>query len=427
MPSIGSDNRIIALVDGNNFYASCERVFAPQLEGKPVIVLSNNDGCVVARSNEAKALGIKMGEPAFKITDLVSKHQIQVFSSNYSLYGDMSARLITSLEQFTPNLEVYSIDESFLDLTGHQLRELTDYGQRMRQTIKQWLGIPISVGIGRTKTLAKIANRVAKKWPTAKGVFNLCDQEPDLVLAKIQVQDVWGVGRQYSKALQEKGIQTALQLRDAPQGWIKQRFGVTLLRTVLELGGLSCISLDLAPAPRKSIICSRSFGQKIESLRNLKEAVATYTSRAAEKLRREGLATTMISVFIHTNRFSPDPQYQNSVHINLPVATDDSAELIDFAWQGLERMYRPGYLYQKAGVMLFNLVPLTLVQPSLFDQRDREKYRLLMATIDKINRQHGAGTVQFGAAGLQKAWSMRSAQRSPRYTTQWEELPVVRA
>jgi DNA polymerase V len=427
MPSTPSNNRIFALVDGNNFYVSCERVFAPRLEGKPVIVLSNNDGCVVSRSNEAKALGVKMGEPAYKVKHLIQQHNIQVFSSNYSLYGDMSARMIESLEQFTPDLEIYSIDESFLDLTHFAHLDLTDYGRQMRRLVKQWIGLPVAIGIASTKTLAKIANHAAKKFSSTEGVFNFLANEPEPILAEVAVKDIWGVGRQYSKALQEKGIQTALQLRDAPQHWIKQRFGVTLLRTVLELGGISCIPLDAVPAARKSVICSRSFGRKVESLIELKEAVACYASRAAEKLRHERLAATVISVFIQTNRFNHDLKYQNSVQVTLPVATDDTAELIDYAFQGLQAIYKPGYLYQKAGVMLLNLVPRDLVQPSLLDTRNRPKYRQLMTTIDTINRRHGPGAIQFGAMGQEKPWQMLSAQRSPRYTTRWEELVVVKA
>jgi DNA polymerase V len=427
MLSTNLSNRSIALVDGNNFYASCERAFAPYLEGQPVIVLSNNDGCVVARSGEAKALGIKMGEPVFKIDGLIRHHGIKVFSSNYTLYGDMSNRLMRCLEEFTPEVEVYSVDESFLDLTSLRHPDLTDYGRQMRQKIRQWLHLPIAVGIASSKTLAKVANRIAKKSPDAEGVFNFLDQDPEPLLATIEVSEVWGVGRQYTRALHERGIYNALQLRDAHQGWIKQRFGVTLLRTVLELGGMSCIPLELAPSPRKSIICSRSFGTRVESFRELSEALATYTSLATEKLRREGLAASVLSVFIQTNRFSVDSKYENSAQISLPVASDDTAELIDYALQGLERIYKPGYLYQKAGVMLLNLVPLTLLQPNFFDDRDRNRQRLLMTAIDQINSQFGSNTLQFGAAGLQKPWQMRSARRSPRYTTQWGELPVVRA
>jgi DNA polymerase V len=427
MPSIPSNKRAVALVDGNNFYASCERVFSPHSEGKPVIVLSNNDGCIVARSNEAKALGVKMGEPVFKAKHLIEQHKIQVFSSNYSLYGDMSARLMASLEHFTPDLEVYSIDESFLDLSRYTHLDLTDYGRQMRRLVKQWLGLPISVGIGHTKTLAKLANHVAKKQLDTDGVLNLITSDAEPVLAEILVRDVWGVGRQTSQALYAQGIQTALQLRDAPQGWIKKRFGVSLLRTVLELGGIACIPIDLAPAARKSIICSRSFGRKVESLVALQEAVATYVSRAAEKLRQENLTANIISVFIQTNRFNDDPRYHNAVQMSLPVATDDTVELIEFALQGVQKIYKPGYFYQKAGVMLLELAPPSLVQASLFDQRDRQKYRQLMTAIDTINRRQGTGAIQFGAAGLQKPWQMRSAQRSPRYTTQWAELPVVKA
>jgi DNA polymerase V len=339
----------------------------------------------------------------------------------------MSTRLMISLSEFTPSLEVYSINESFLDLSSFSHLDLTDYGHQIRQAIKQWTGLPIAVGIGPSKTLAKIANRIAKKSPDANGVFNLLTTDPAPLLAQIDVEDVWGVGRRYANALREKDIETALQLRDAPQGWVKQRFGVTLLRTVLELGGFSCIPLELAPAPKQGITCSRSFGRRVQSLDELKEAIATHTSRAAEKLRREQLVATVITVFIHTNRLKCEPQHHKSVQITLPVATDDTAELIHFALRGLASIYRSGHAYQKAGVMLLNLVPFDLIQPNLFDRRDRDRSRLLMATLDQINQQMGKNTLQFAAAGLIKPWQTRSSKRSPRYTTQWSELPVVQA
>jgi DNA polymerase V len=346
-----------------------------------------------------------------------------VFSSNYSLYGDMSRRLMASLEEFTPALEVYSIDEAFLDLTGFTHLNLEEYGHQIRQKIHQWTGLPISVGIGASKTLAKIANRIAKRSPS--GVFNLLATEPVPILAQIPIEDVWGIGRQYSKTLNAAGISTALALRDAPQGWIKQKFGVTLLRTVLELAGTSCIPLELAPASRRMIICSRSFGRKVTLESELREAVATYTSRAAEKLRQATLVANIITVSIRTNRYSNDSQYRHSVQIMLPVATDDTTELINYALQGLASIYRSGFFYQKAEVMLLDLVPKNTVQPSFSCGRDRERYQLLMETIDVINRQLGAGTLQFAATGLKKDWWMRTAQRSSRYTSHWEELPIV--
>lgn len=418
---------VFALADCNSFYAACEEVFSPQLKDKPVVILSNNDGCIIARSKAAKALGIKMGEPLFQARDLIEQHQVQVYSSNYSLYGDMSARVMASLAEVTPSMEVYSIDECFLDLAGFSQIDLTHYCQRIQAKVKQYTGISLSLGIGSTKTLSKIANRIAKQGSVYHGVFNLMTVEPEPVLARIAVEEVWGVGRRYAKALREQRIETALQLRDAPQGWIKQQFGVVLLRTVLELQGFSCLPLELCPDSKKGITVSRSFGQPIKSLVELKQAVSTYVSRAGEKLRRETLAATVLRVFVVTNRFKDIPQYTNSVSITLPVATDDTAELIDYALRGTETVYRSGYQFKKAGVMLLGLVPLTLVQANLFDTRDRDRYRRLMQTIDQINRQMGARTIQFAATGLQKRWAMRRAHRSPKYTTTWSDLPIVKA
>lgn len=417
---------LLALLDCNNFYVSCERAFNPALENRPVLVLSNNDGCCVARSNEVKALGIKMGAPYFQIEPLVRKHQIQVFSSNYSLYGSVSQRVMTLLGELAPACEVYSIDEAFLDL------KLADGGslklaQHIRKTVLKWTRIPVCLGLGPSKTLAKVANRVAKKHPEYGGVFDLSAIDPEPILAHLDVQDVWGVGYRYARALREKGITTAWDLRNAPQGWIKQRFGVTLVRTVLELQGISCLPLDLCPAPKKGITCSRSFGRPVVALSELQEAVATYTTRAAEKLRREGVIAPVLSVFITTSRFRDGPSYSNSATLTLPVATDDTAELIHHALRGVESIYRSGYLYIKAGVILINLVPATLIQPNFFDTRDRERYRLLMKTMDGINARFGSGSIQFAAAGLAKPWAMRSARRSLRFTTRWSEIPVVKA
>jgi len=418
---------IFALADCNAFYAACEAVFNPQLQNKPVVVLSNNDGCIVARSEAAKTVGLKMGEPLFKAKDLIERHQVQVYSSNYSLYGDMSARVMASLAEVTPNLEIYSIDECFLDFSGFSEVDLTGYCRHVRAVVKQYTGIPISLGIGRTKTLSKVANYIAKKFSVYEGVFDLTAVEPEPVLTQIAVEDVWGVGKQYARVLRSHKIETALQLRDAPESLIKQRFGVTLLRTVLELQGLSCLPLELSPAPRKGVTVSRSFGQTVQSLTELKQAVCTFTSRAAEKLRQEMLAATVLNVFVMTNRFQDTPQYHNLQVVTLPTATNDTAELSYFALRGVESIYRSGYQFKKAGVTLLDLVPITTVQPDLFDTRQREKYRKLMKVMDQINNQMGAGTLQFAAAGLKKTWAMRAAHRSPKYTTCWSDLPLVKA
>jgi len=416
---------MFALLDCNNFYVSCERLFQPALLGKPVVVLSNNDGCVIARSDEAKALGIPMGLPAFKLAALRQAHPIEVFSSNYTLYGDLSARVMTTLTQWASAVEVYSIDEAFLDLTGISTDALTRYGQTLRTTIYQWIGIPVSIGIALTKTLAKLANRLAKRSP--QGVVALTiTAEINATLACTRVEDIWGIGPGYSKRLKTHDIQTALQLRDANDRWVRQQLGVVGLRIVWELRGISCLPLELCPPPKHSLMVSRSFGRPITALTEMREAVATYMTRAAEKLRRAQRAAGVLTVFLMTNRFTDEPQYSNSVTIALPVATQDTAELIRYALRGIAQLFREGYRYQKAGVIVTSLVPAHQVQTHLFDQHDRKRSERLMAALDVSNTQWGSGTVRYAAVGLRPQWITRCGHRSPRYTTRWEELVVVR-
>ena len=418
---------LFALIDCNNFYVSCERLFQPMLHGKPVVVLSNNDGCVIARSDEAKALGIPMGLPAFKLTDLVKKHCIEVFSSNYTLYGDLSARVMTTLTQWTPDVEVYSIDEAFLQFSTLPPDALTAYGQTIRATIQQWTGIPVSIGIGPTKTLAKLANRLAKRSPEAQGVVILTSpSQIEATLTQTPIEAIWGIGPGYTRRLKAHEITTALQLRDVNDRWVRQALGIVGLRLVWELRGISCLPLELCPPPKQSLMVSRSFGRPITRLTEMREAVATYTTRAAEKLRWHQVAAGVLTVFVMTNRFTNEPQYAKSVTMPLPVATQDTAELIRYALRGVEQIFREGYRYQKAGVILTALVSAHQVQTHLFDQHDRERSQKLMAAIDAINREWGSGTVRYAAVGLRPGWRMRCARRSPRYTTRWEELSVVR-
>ena len=414
----------VALVDCNNFYASCEAEFQPQISGLAVVVLSNNDGCVVARSPEAKKLGIKMGEPLFKIRDLIQQNSVQVFSSNYSLYGDMSQRVMTSLSEFTPELEIYSIDEAFLDLSGFEWKDLSEYGQEIRSAVRQWTGITVSIGIAPTKTLSKVANSVAKK--SLSGICDLAQFGAEDILASMDVADVWGIGRRHSKSLRTHGIETALQLRDADPTWAKRIYSVVMQRTILELRGYSCIPVELAPPSRQSITVSRSFSRPVIELCELKEAVVTHLSRAAEKLRLYHLTANVLQVFAHTSRFREN-YYSNGVTVSLPVATQDTAELLFYALQGAERIYRPGLLFSKAGVLLLELQPETVVQGHLFEQRDSERSKALMTTLDSLNQRFGARTVQYAAAGLQKGWSMKQEKRSKRWTTRWDELLVVKA
>jgi DNA polymerase V len=416
------------LIDCNNFYVSCERAFQPALQGKPVVVLSNNDGCVIARSEEAKALGIPMGLPAFQMEERFPDHTIEVYSSNYALYGDMSERVMTTLAQFTPEVEVYSIDEAFLNLAGCGDGDLAAYGHCIRQTVRQWTGIPVSIGIGETKTLAKLANRVAKRMKDAQGVVDLtASSHQEEVLAAIPVQDIWGIGPSYTRLLQSHSIHTALALRQAKDWWIRKKMGVVGLRIVWELRGISCLSLIQCPPPKKSLMVSRSFGQSITTVAEMREAVATYMSRAAEKLRRGQLAAGVLTVFITTNHFSDELQYSNAVTLTLPVATNDTAELLAYALCGMEHIFQTGFRYKKAGILLTELVPAQQIQLSLFDNRDRERSARLMAAVDYINTRMGAGTIRYAAVGVRNRWKMRSTRRSPRYTTRWEELVEVKA
>jgi len=419
---------LFALVDCNNFYVSCERVFNPKLAGKPVIVLGNNDGIVVARSNEAKALGIPMGVPAFKFQTLIRKHDVQAFSSNYALYGDMSQRVMETLQQFSPEVEVYSIDEAFLSLRGFEPRNLTDYGQQIRRTVKQWTGLPVSVGIAETKTLAKVANHHAKESPDVYGAFDLTAwPDRDGLLSMVPVEDVWGIGPTHARRLKQYGIKTALALRQADDQWIRKQMGVVGLRTVRELRGTSCLPLEECPPPKQGITCSRAFGKPITTLTEMREAVAAYTARAAEKLRGEKLAASALTVFLTTNPFKDEPQYSNAVTLRLPVATDATPELLSVALRGIETAYRDGFRYKKAGVMLLELLPVGQVQGNLFDQADRERSKRLMKAVDSVNARYGADTVRCAAAGLAQRWRTRFSQRSPAYTTDWNELATAKA
>jgi DNA polymerase V len=413
---------MLALCDCNSFYVSCETVFNPKSLGKPVIVLSNNDGCVVSRSPEAKAIPIPMGVPVFKIRHLIRQFDVQVYSSNYSLYGDLSGRVMATLAQFSPALEIYSIDEAFLCLDGFQHIDLEEYGQQIRQRVKQWTGIPVSVGIASTKTLTKVAGDIAKK--RSSGVFLLPDP-PDEILAGFPVADLWGIGRNHARTLSAYGILTALQLRDASPAWIDQRYGVTMQRLVLELKGQRCFEIEQCPPTKKSIIVSRSFGQPVSTLPELREAIATYASRAAEKLRSHGLTADAIAVFAKTSRFA-EQYYKDSATVTLPHSSDDTAVLLQSALRGCDQVFRSGERFKKAGVVLLGLQPKAQQQMGFWEPQTERSERL-MATMDAINARFGREAIQYGAAGLKKPWVMRSEWRSPRYTTVWSEIPVARA
>jgi DNA polymerase V len=425
--------RSIALVDCNNFYVSCERLFRPGLEGKPVVVLSNNDGCVVSRSQEVRDLGIKMAVPWFQLKQLAKRHGIVALSSNYALYADISGRVMLLLSQFSPNQEIYSIDECFLDLTGMEgTSDLTSYAQTIRGTIRQCVGIPVCIGIAPSKTLAKLANHVAKKHKQFHGVcdFNaMTARMLDNLLARIEVGEVWGVGRRSTERLQQMGISTVLELKYSPAKRVRAEFGVVMERIVAELNGEACIGLDEITPPRQQIICSRSFGVPVSLLADLEQAVIAYASRAAEKLRSQFSIAGGIQVYIRTNPHKDDaPQYQQSTLVTLPEPTDDSRLLCRAALDGLRQIYRSGYLYQKAGVMLTGIIPATSRPRTLFDDvAAQQKSTVLMETLDRINRRMGIGTMQLLGEGVRKSWSMRRGNVSQCYTTEWDELAVVRS
>ena len=413
----------IAIADANEFYVSCERVFDAKLRGRPVVVLSNNDGCVISRSREARALGIGMGVPLFKVRDIVEENGVAVFSSNYQLYGDLSLRLADAFQEFTPDVEVYSIDEAFLGLDERPGQSFRDYGLEIRAKVYQWTGIPCSMGISRTKTLAKVAQRFTKRHPEAQGVLDLtdpCDQTA--VLDETPVGDVWGVGPAYAKLLKGKGIETARQLRDADQRWVRHRMTVVGARLVEELRGVSCIPLEKCPQGRKSVTCSRSFGVLVESLEELREAVAAYMTKAAERLRRSRLAAGVVTVFINTSRFDPGPQYSNSATFELAYSTDSTDELLAWALKGLGQIYRPSYRYKKAGVMLNRLAPADELSMRLFGDDRFEKSRRVMKVVDEINARHGRNTVRFGAAPARGRWETKFLRRSKCYTTRLDEV-----
>jgi DNA polymerase V len=414
----------LALVDCNNFYVSCERVFQPELRGRPVVVLSNNDGCVIARSNEAKALGIEMGAPWHLHRARFAAAGVIVRSSNYTLYGDMSSRVMNVLSRFTPDLEIYSIDEAFLGMDGFGA-QLEAQARALRAAVLQWTGIPVSIGIAPTKTLAKVANRFAKKDAGSEGVVLLLEEAAqDAALARMELTDLWGVAGRLAARLVALGIATALDLKHGDLRLIRERVGVVTMRLALELRGVACLDLECEAPDRKSIMASRSFGRPVTALAELREAVAAYTTRAAEKLRRQHLATAHLMVFVETNRFKPgEAQHHAARTVQLPVATSDSGKLIGAALAGLAAIWRDGNRYKKAGVMLLDLHPASVVQAGLFDQPDSERRVTLMRTLDRINLRFGRDTVSFAAAGpRQRPWKLRREFLSPRYTTDWGEL-----
>jgi DNA polymerase V len=433
MPDNTKLQPLFALVDVNNFYVSCERAFNPRLENVPLVVLSNNDGCAVARSNEVKALGVKMGTPWFKMRELAQQHGIQALSSNYTLYGDMSNRVVAVLRQFAPDMEVYSIDESFLrvETVAHLYGGANAMGYAMRYRIHSWTGLPVCAGFGATKTLAKFANHLAKKNAEFDGVCDtsaMTDAVRESWMGKIAVNEVWGVGRKIAARLETMNIHTVLDLVRADVKSLRMQFGVVMERTANELQGISCLELEDVSPPKEQIMASRSFGKMVHTVAELCEAVSWHIDRAAQKLRAQQSVAGAVYVFVHTNRFrDSDAQYNASVVVPLADASDDTMALTATALSGLRHIYRHGYTYKKCGVMLMELSVKAMRQETLFDDSAaRAKSAKAMAVMDKLNLAYGRGTIRVGAAGVTQRWAMRSENRSPRYTTNWNELPVAR-
>mgnify|MGYP001496971830 CR=1 FL=1 len=422
-----SINQSIALIDCNNFYASCERIFNPKLIGKPIVVLSNNDGCIIARSKEAKKLGIKMGEPYFKAKNIIEKNKVEVFSSNYSLYGDISQRVMETLSSFSSEVEIYSIDEAFLGLNGFENYELQTYCNHIRQTINKWVGIPVSIGVGPTKTLSKIANNLAKKNSNYKGVCILENKiEIKKALQQTSIEDVWGIGRRLSIFLKKYNINTAHNFSEMDRGWVRKNMGVVGEKTYLELNGVSCLDLDLVPSDKQSCCVSRSFSRPIEKLFDLEESISTYGSRVSEKIREEGLVAESMSIFVLTNHFNRrEKQYSNSIKLHLPFPTNNSIKIVKRSLEGIRKIYRPGYKYKKAGIILYGLSRQNVTK-GLLDY-DREASDSIMQTIDKINNRYGGETIKIASEGIKKIWRMKRENVSPCYTTRFDELVEVKS
>ena len=427
---------IFALVDCNNFYASCERVFCPSLVGKPVVVLSNNDGCVVARSNEAKALGVAMGVPLFKIKELVATENVQVFSSNYELYGDMSSRIVSVLRRYAPEIEIYSIDESFIKFDG--VPDMVNLSSQMRSIVSQWTGIPVSVGLGDTKTLAKIANHKAKKKPSG---VHLTGTDSIVDLVDLPVDEIWGIGSKFARRLRSVGILTALQLKNASSALVRKIGGVVMERTHQELNGFRCFDFE-QPQPRQNICCSRSFGRRVEKLEQLEAALSSYVSTAVRKMRAEGSVASGIQVFINTDRFNKGTrQYHNSAAGKLPCPSNDLLTIAHEANRHLKRIFREGYAYKKVGVLLLGLAPEGLQQLPLFASSVRRKKngrieikvkrQRLNEAIEEIASRLGKDAVTLGLMPRKKSnpyespWQLRRDRLSPQYTTRWEDLLLV--
>ena len=423
MSYTNSSRKKVALIDCNSFYVSCERLFNPKIQNVPVVVLSNNDGCVISRSTEAKKLGIRMGEPYFKVKDLVKKNNVQIFSSNYALYGDLSRRVMKVLKGFTDKIEVYSIDEAFLDLSHIKDEQVEEYGKQIRERVLKWTGIPTSVGISNTKTLSKVANHIAKK--NKAGVVFL-KENIDNILKDFDINNVWGVGRQLSKLYIKNGIDNAYKLKNISNTWVKKSTNVLGAKTVMELRGISCIDLETEETRRKSCCVSRSFGKKVESLDKLKESITTHCLNAAEKIRTDKQTTRAVTIFIRTSPFDKNRKYySNSITIELPVATNNSIELVKTAISGLGKIYKYGYFYQKAGVILSKLRDASEKELNLLAPILEKKSQTLMRAIDFTNAKYGRNAISIAQAGISNDWKMRREHSSRIDTASFDFLPKI--
>ncbi|MDA9684875.1 Y-family DNA polymerase [Candidatus Pelagibacter bacterium] len=423
MSYTNSSRKKVALIDCNSFYVSCERLFNPKIQNVPVVVLSNNDGCVISRSTEAKKLGIKMGEPYFKVKDLVKKNNVQIFSSNYALYGDLSRRVMKVLKGFTDKIEIYSIDEAFLDLSHIKDEQVEEYGKQIRERVLKWTGIPTSVGISNTKTLSKVANHIAKK--NKAGVIFL-KENIDNILKDFDIADVWGVGKQLSKLYIKNGIDNAYKLKNISNTWVKKSTNVLGAKTVMELRGISCIDLEIEETRRKSCCVSRSFGKKVESLDKLKESITTHCLNASEKIRTDKQTTRAVTIFIRTSPFDKNRKYySNSITIELPVATNNSIELVKTAITGLGKIYKYGYFYQKAGVILSKLRDASEKELNLLAPILENKSQPLMRAIDFTNAKYGRNAISIAQAGISNDWKMRREHSSRIDTASFDFLPKI--
>lgn len=418
---------MFALIDCNNFYASCERVFRPDLNGKPIVVLSNNDGCVIARSNEAKAVGIPMGAPAFEYEKLFKQNNVQVFSANFALYGDMSNRVMTILSDYSPEMEIYSIDECFLKLNGFETHfNLQNYGEEMRYKVTKWTGISISVGIAPTKALSKLANRIAKKYPEkTKGVYIIDSEEKRIKALKwLKIEDVWGIGRQHTKRLNAQNVFTAYDFTQLADDWVRKNLAIVGLRIKHDLQGIPTLDLEEAQ-PKKNIATTRSFETNYTEFEQLNERISTFASSCAEKLRKQKSCCNSLMVFIHTNGHRKDlPQYSRNIVIKLPFPTNSNIELANFAKQGLQRIFKQGFAYKKAGVIVQDFTPETVTQTTLFETRN-ERHIPLMKAIDKINSSFGQSKIRLASQDQKRVWKMKQEKLSPRYTTKLSDIITI--